>query len=186
MNRQDDSLVRPARESDAEDVARVHIDSTRDAYAPLAKVWPEPDWKGKKAYWEGRLAPSQTDPRRVDLVAEVRGAVVGLISGGEARQAGIGAEVEIYVIHVLPDYRGTGTGGRLWSEACGLIRRGDLCAMYVATLAELRCCSFYERRGGICVRRSARTFHGAPATDVIYMWDKGCSHEAAPADVRTR
>jgi hypothetical protein len=29
-------------------------------------------------------------------------------------------------------------------------------------------------------------FHGAPATDVIYMWDNGCSHEAMPAHVRSR
>jgi ribosomal protein S18 acetylase RimI-like enzyme len=181
---QGDSLVRPARESDAESIARVHIESTREAYAPLAKVWPEPDWDGKKKFWEGRLAPCPTDPRRVDLVAEAQGRVVGFISGGEARQAGIGVEVEIYVIHVLPEHRGTGIGARLWSEACRRIRGESLCAMYVATLAELRCGSFYEHRGGVSARRSARMFHGAPATDVIYIWGKGCSHEAMPSDVR--
>jgi GNAT superfamily N-acetyltransferase len=90
------------------------------------------------------------------------------------------------VIHVLPEYRGTGIGGRLWSKACGRIRGESLCSMYVATMAELRCCSFYEHRGGLSARRSARMFHGAPATDVVYIWDRGCSHEAMPADVRTR
>jgi len=97
----------------------------------------------------------------------------------------MGAEVEIYVIHVLPEYRGTGIGGRLWSEACGRLRGESLCAMYVATLAELRCCSFYERRGGVSARRAARMFHGAPVTDVIYLWDKGCSHQALPASAGT-
>jgi GNAT superfamily N-acetyltransferase len=97
----------------------------------------------------------------------------------------MGAEVEIYVIHVLPEYRGTGIGGRLWSEACGRLRGESLCAMYVATLAELRCCSFYERRGGVSARRAARMFHGAPVTDVIYLWDKGGSHEALPASAGT-
>jgi ribosomal protein S18 acetylase RimI-like enzyme len=185
MNTHDDGLVRPAGRADAEGVARVHIESTRDAYAPLAKVWPEPDWEGKKKYWEDRLAPSQTEPRRVDLVAEAQGKVVGFISGGEGRQAAIDAEVEIYVLHVLPKYRGTGIGSRLWSQACGRIRGESLCAMYVATLAELRCCSFYEHRGGVRALRAARMFHGAPATEVIYIWNKGCSHEATPADVRT-
>lgn len=186
MNTQDDSLVRPARETDAEGIARVHVESTRDAYAPLARVWPEADWEGKKRYWEARLAANPTEPRRVDLVAEAQGRVVGFISGGEARQAGIGAEVEIYVIHVLPEYRGTGIGGRLWSDACSRIRGNGLCAMYVATLAELRCCSFYEQRGGLSAHRSARMFYGAPATDVIYVWNKGRSHEAVPADPVSR
>jgi ribosomal protein S18 acetylase RimI-like enzyme len=178
MKARDDILVRPAEYSDAEHVARVHIESARDAYAPLAKIWPEPDWEREKAYWKGLLAPRQADPRRVDLVAEAQGKVVGFISGGEARQAGIGAEVEIYVVHVLTEYRASGIGGLLWSEAGGRIRGENLRAMYVATLAELRCCSFYERRGGLSARRSPRMFHGAPVTDVIYIWDKGCSHEA--------
>lgn len=177
MSSDQDTLVRPARKSDAEAIARVHVASTRQAYAPLAKTWPEPDWASKKAYWERQLAPSQTDPSRVDLVAEVETEVVGFISGGEARQTGIGAEVEIYVIHVLPEHRGAGVGGRLWSEACRRIRGDSLRAMYVATLAELRCCSFYERRGGVAARRAARMFHGAPVTDVIYSWQRGRSNE---------
>jgi ribosomal protein S18 acetylase RimI-like enzyme len=161
-------------------MARVHIESSRDAYAPLAKTWPEPDEANKKASWEQRLAPSQTDPVRVDLVAEVERSVVGFISGGEARQASIGAEVEMYVIHVLPDHRGAGVGGRLWSEACRSIRGEDLRAMYVATLAELRCCSFYELRGGVAERRVPRIFHGGSVTDVIYLWHRGRSNEALP------
>jgi ribosomal protein S18 acetylase RimI-like enzyme len=180
MTTRGDALVRPARPSDAESVARVHIESTRDAYAPLAKIWPEPDWESKRTYWDGQLAPSHTDSKRVDLVADVQGRVVGFISGGEARQAGIGAEVEIYVIHVLPEYRGTGIGGRLWSAACGQMRGESLCAMYVATLAELRCCSFYERRGGVSTRRAPRMFYGARATEVMYVWENGRAHEAMP------
>jgi ribosomal protein S18 acetylase RimI-like enzyme len=177
MTSNDATIVRPARESDAEAIARVHIDSTREAYAPLAKSWPEPNWEERPAHWARFLAASQTGAMREDLVAEVEGRVVGLISGGEARQASVGAEVEVYVIHVLPEYRGSGLGGRLWSKLCKGIRGCNLEAMYVATLAELRCCSFYERRGGIVVSRSPRGFHGALATDVIYTWPRGCPHE---------
>ena len=171
-------LVRRARESDVEAIVRVHIESTQDAYAPLAKFWPEPDWESRRAHWASRLVASES-VECSDLVAELEGSVVGFISGGEARQPSIG-EVEIYVIHVLPEYRGAGIGGQLWSPACECIRGEDLKAMYVATLGELRCCAFYERHGGVVANRSPRVFHGAAATDVIYRWPRGCPHEAAP------
>jgi ribosomal protein S18 acetylase RimI-like enzyme len=156
----------------------VHIESTEDAYAPLAKSWPEPDWEARRAHWASRLAATQS-ANRTDLVAELEGSVVGFISGGEARQPSFG-EVEIYVIHVLPEYRGAGIGGQLWSSACERIRGGDLKAMYVATLGELRCCAFYERHGGVIASRSPCVFHGAAATDVTYKWPRGRPHEATP------
>ena len=168
------TVVRRARESDVDAIVRVHIESTQEAYAPLAKSWPEPDWEARRAHWASRLAASQSE-NRTDFVAELEGSVVGFISGGEARQPSLG-EVEIYVIHVRPQHRGAGIGGQLWSPACERIRGEDLKAMYVATLGELRCCAFYERHGGVVASRSPRVFHGAPATEVIYQWPPGCPH----------
>jgi hypothetical protein len=52
--------------------------------------------------------------------------------------------------------------------------------MFVDTLAELRACSFYERRGGQVVERRPMDFHGATRTHVTYLWSTGASSEPHP------
>ena len=74
------TVVRRARESDVDAIVRVHIDSTQEAYAPLAKSWPEPDWEARRAHWASRLAASQSE-KRTDLVAELEGCDLPFGSG---------------------------------------------------------------------------------------------------------
>lgn len=169
--------IRRAQVSDSRAVASVHIESSEQAYAPLAQTWPAPDFAGREAQWRRRFQAESGAPNRVDLVAELDGSVVGFASAGSARRVNEGAEVEVYVIHVLPRHRGNGIGRLLWKEACGHVRGQELRAMYVDTLGELRCCSFYEAHGGQVARRRPGEFHGGAITEVIYIWQWGHSSE---------
>ena len=170
------ALIREARASDAEAITRVHVESSQDAYAPLAREWPTPDLPARVARWAISLEASALDPRQVDLVATVDDVVVGFIGGGPARRTDIEAELEVYVIHVLPGHRARGLGSQLWAAACRRLRGENLAAMYVETLAELRCCSFYEAHGGEVASRVPSTFHGGAVTAVVYIWPKGRSN----------
>lgn len=170
------ATIREARASDAEAIARVHLKSSQDAYAPLAKDWQGPNLEANTARWHKWLE-GDPDVLRLDLLLEVEGEVVAFVGGGSARRSDLGADVEIRVIHVLPEFRGRGFGARLWSAVTQPLRGEQLRPMYVATLAELRCCSFYEAHGGTIASRSPRDFHGKPATDVIYIWPLGHSSE---------
>jgi GNAT superfamily N-acetyltransferase len=182
-NRQDRSMqpekafIRDAGAFDAEAIAHVHIESSQDSYAPLAREWPTPDVRDRIARWARSLEVSVGDPKLVDLVATLEGVVVGFIGGGPARRSDVGAELEVYVIHVLPKHRGKGFGGHLWSAACERLRGNALPTMYVETLAELRCCSFYEAHGGVVASRAPRTSHGGLVTGLVYIWPAGRSHE---------
>ena len=131
-----------------------------------------------------RRQSSARKAQRVELVAERAGRVVGLLSGGPARDQAHGMELEIYVIHVLPGQRGAGVGALLWQEGCRRLRGSALRSMFVSTLAELRCCFFYERHGGQVLRQKPLSFYGAERTEVIYFWPAGRSSlpaAAAPA-----
>jgi GNAT superfamily N-acetyltransferase len=169
------ALIREARASDAAAIAHVHIESSEDAYAPLFQEWPAPDVPARIARWASSLEASVVDPERVDLVATLDGVVIAFIGAGPARRKDIAAEVEVYVIHVLPKHRGKGLGSQLWSAACSRLRGNALPPMYVETLAELRCCSFYEAHGGEVTSRTQRRSHGAVVTDLVYMWPRGRS-----------
>ncbi|MEY4548086.1 MAG: hypothetical protein RL685_4281 [Pseudomonadota bacterium] len=169
--------VRSARSSDVDAIVAIHVESTNDAYAPLAKTWPAVDIEQRRAHWVQWLQEGQASGgRRVEVVAALDGEVVGFSSGGLARDSTPGAEVELYVIHVLPRHRGAGVGAALWSVVCQRLRGPALHSMYVSTLAELRCCAFYERHGGRVASRRPRSFHGAERTEVIYFWPAGSAH----------
>lgn len=169
--------IRSAEANDSRGIASVHLKSSEDAYAPLAEAWPASDLARREAHWRRRFQTESGEPNRVDLVAELDGCIVGFVSAGSARRTDDGAEVEVYVIHVLPSHRGKGIGRLLWKEACGRVRGPELRAMYVDTLGELRCCSFYEAHGGQVVHRRPRDFHGGAVTEVVYIWPLGSSSE---------
>jgi GNAT superfamily N-acetyltransferase len=168
-------FLRRAEAIDAAAIASVHIASSDDAYAPLALAWPVADASARAAMWAESLRDHAERP--LVLVAQHDGAVVGFVGGGPARRKEAGAELEIYVIHVHPAHRGRAVGAALWRSACAELRGPGLAAMYVDTLAELRCCSFYERHGGQLVDRRPTDFHGATRTHVTYRWARG-----APSD----
>jgi GNAT superfamily N-acetyltransferase len=164
-------VLRTAGIDDAAAIAAVHISSSDEAYAPLAAEWSGGDLVARTASWATTLAK---DNRELVMVAEdTTGMVIGFVGGGRARRPEPAAEVEIYVIHVYPDHRGRGVGDALWRAACGKLRGSSLVATYVDTLAELRCCSFYARRGGVVVERRTTDFHGASRTHVTYRWAHG-------------
>jgi ribosomal protein S18 acetylase RimI-like enzyme len=166
--------VRSARPADVDGIVEVHTASQEQAYAPLAETWPVADAGRRREQWLGWIQEAEAvDAQRRVLVAERNGGVIGFVSGGPARNVAHGAELEIYVIHVLPAQRGAGAGALLWQQGCLLLRGPALRSMFVSTLAELRCCSFYERHGGQVLLRRPISFHGAQRTELIYFWPAG-------------
>lgn len=169
----DRAVIRRARQSDAEGIARVHIASADEALAPLAREWPVSDLARRTEQWAASLQTAG----RLDMVATVADQVVGFIGGGPPRQQDASGAVEIYVVHVLPTHRGAGIGGQLWDAACTTLRGPALTPLYLETLAELPCCAFYDARGGQVLTRSAGPFYGGAVTYLSYHWPAGKPHE---------
>jgi hypothetical protein len=51
----DRAIIRQARQSDAEGVARVHLASSEESYAPLAREWPAQDLATRTKRWAALL-----------------------------------------------------------------------------------------------------------------------------------
>jgi ribosomal protein S18 acetylase RimI-like enzyme len=172
----DRAVIRHARQSDAEGIARVHIASADDSLAPLAREWPASDLDRHTEQW----AESLQAANRLDMVATVADQVVGFIGGGPPRRQDIPGGVEIYVVHVLPTHRCAGIGSQLWDLACTTLRGTNHAPLYLETLAELPCCTFYDARGGEVLTRTAGTFYGGAVTHLAYYWPAGKPHERRP------
>jgi ribosomal protein S18 acetylase RimI-like enzyme len=167
------AIIRRARPSDAEGIARVHIASAEASLAPLARDWPASDLGRRTEQWAASLQAAH----RLDMVATVADEVVGFIGGGPPRKQDLPAAIEIYVVHVLPAHRGTGIGGQLWDLACTTLRGPARAPLYLETLAELPCCTFYDARGGDVLIRNAGTFFGGAVTHLVYYWPAGKPHQ---------
>jgi hypothetical protein len=72
-----------------------------------------------------------------------------------------------------PTHRCAGIGGQLWDLACTTLRGPAHAPLYLETLGELPCCSFYDARGGEVLTRTAGTFYGGAVTHLAYYWPAG-------------
>lgn len=88
------AVIRQARLSDAEGIARVHIASADHSLAPLARDWPASDLAQRAEQWAATLQAAD----RLDMVATVAEQVVGFIGGGTPRKQDIPGCLEIYVV----------------------------------------------------------------------------------------
>jgi GNAT superfamily N-acetyltransferase len=167
------AVIRHARQSDAEGIARVHIASGEESFAPIACEWPALDLDRHTKHWAALLQTAD----RLNMVATVADQVVGFISGGPSRKPDIPASVEVYVFHLFPTHRGAGIGGQLWDLACTTLRGPAHAPLYLQTIAGLPCCTFYDARGGEVLTRTAGTFYGGAVTYLAYYWSSGKPHQ---------
>ena len=148
-------VIRPARASDAADLARNWIE-TAQHYAELdPEAFRVPSTDGLVEFFEESL----NRPRSGDsvwLVAEVDGQVVGDVSAHLERPAGNAerqllrylGEVRVYVdaLGVVHAYRRRGVGTRLMGAIERWAReRGAVCAMLDTSAASTLSVPFYER-----------------------------------------
>jgi GNAT superfamily N-acetyltransferase len=82
-------------------------------------------------------------------------------------------EFEVYALHVRPDLRCSGIGAALLRYEMARARDGlHLRSMIVWTLESLhRSRRFYEREGGVLVKRGTLEVNGVTLPDVAYGWN---------------
>ncbi|QEM80597.2 GNAT family N-acetyltransferase [Halomonas binhaiensis] len=107
--------IRPARDADALEVARIHVHAWQAAYAEiLADDYLENlSIKEKAAYWERVIHQSHAKI----LVAESPDGIQGWIVYGPARDPdALPGTGEIHAFYVCPKCWGQGIGHELWQE----------------------------------------------------------------------
>ena len=151
-------VIRPARASDAADLARNWIETAQHYVELDPEAFRVPSTDGLVEFFEESLERSRSDDS-VWLVAEVDGQVVGDISARLERPAEDAerqllrylAEVRIYVdaLGVVQAHRRRGVGTRLMGAIERWARdRGAVCAMLDTYAASPLSVPFYERGMG--------------------------------------
>ena len=132
--------VRPALSSDAEDIAQVHLQAWREAYAHLlpAETLAGLDAAERTARWESILVDGTTD-----VVVALEGTrVIGWASASAGRDPDAPRARELEGIYVLASHHGSGAAQGLLDASIG----GEPAFLWMAE-DNPRALAFYRRHG---------------------------------------
>jgi ribosomal protein S18 acetylase RimI-like enzyme len=164
-------VTRAAVVDDALAIARVHVASWRSTYRTLL-----PDdfltslsEEGYADRWRRNIVNA---PVRV-YVAEDGGEVVGFASGGKERAGETGYTGELYAIYILDSFQGRGHGSELVRAVVTGLEEMGLDDMLIWVLQDnQRARAFYERLGGVYVRKQPITIGSVTLEEVSYGWPR--------------
>lgn len=160
--------IRGARPDDTADIARIHVEAWRDAYASLLppEYLARLDPRIEAARWNRGSRVEST------LVADADGAVVGYAIVGPARGRREAPSGEIYALYVETDWREQGVGRALIDAAFAAFRkRGFTEAVIWCLEGNFAGRGFYERCGGRRLPESRlEDVAGMPLPTVGYRW----------------
>lgn len=163
-------VIRVAVPSDAESIARVHIDAWRSTYKGIL---PE-EYLAKLSYekgtrrWEANLGGEEKLP--FVYVAERAGEVVGFASGGPEGEGHAVFDGALYGIYVLDSHQRRGIGRRLVRAIAGDLMRCGFSAALVWVLEDNPYRAFYEALGGELVATKEAEVGGLRVVEVAYGW----------------
>lgn len=164
-------LIRPAAQTDAPELARVHVASWRAAYRGIL---PDTllDGLSPEAY-EARWRRILEQETRPTLVGDADGRLTGFVSVGPNRDedAAPPRTGELYALYLDPRVWGRGMGYALWNAALRmLLEEGFTEATLWVLEGNVRARSFYERVGFCLEPGAVKTLerHGAVVREVRY------------------
>jgi GNAT superfamily N-acetyltransferase len=172
-------VIRKARPSDCEAVARIYVASWRDTY-PLvlpARLLSSMTVEGHSARWRNAIAIAAREA--VYVAEDDTGKIVGMTSMGRARDSALGYDAEIYTLYVDPLLTGGGIGRALLGGAFeALAERGHTrCVIWAHAGNPAR--FFYYAMGGRPIAERTTTMMGMPVPEIAFGWTKLALAEAS-------
>ncbi len=158
---------------DAEELARVHVDTWRSAYRHIfpASFLAGLSYVARGRRWRERLA--EAGPQLFTLVAEDEtGPLVGFAGGGPERDGTPGYDGEIYAVYVAPAHQRRGVGRQLMAACARRLAALGFRAVLLWVLEENhRARAFYEALGGRPIGQKSAVIGETPVVEVAYGWE---------------
>ncbi len=167
----DELFVRAALRDDAAAIARIFVDSWRDAYAGLlpSSYLVRLSEPRQRMLWTREI--SRRGPHDGVLVAEhEHWGVIGFASFGPARDRAAGFEGEVYTLYVDPNHTGHGAGRALIRSAFTALWADGFRSAGVWALKGNPARYFYETEGGRLVAERPGAVAGRPVGEIAFGW----------------
>jgi GNAT superfamily N-acetyltransferase len=140
--------IRLASLSDAEGIARVHVQSWQTTYKGIISdvFLNNLSIEGRKENWE--LTFNNIDFNNGIYVVEDQGEINGFIYGGKSREPELDYEAELYAIYLLEEAQGKGHGKLLFNRLIESLKSDNYNSLMVWVLERNPSMEFYKKLGG--------------------------------------
>ena len=167
-------IIREAKLADAEEIARVHVDTWRTTYQDII---PESyltrlSYQKRKESWTNMLS-SSTEGKTdywVYVVENKTRQIIAFADGGLERNGNSIYQGELYAIYILEAYQGQGIGTKLVKNIAEKLSQSGLESMLVWVLADNPACQFYQALGGQQVKQKQFELEGVKLNEIAYGW----------------
>lgn len=113
-------IIRTAKQEDAANIAKVHVDSWRTTYKDIIpqSYLDKLSYEQRTTLWQNNLA----NPARNVFVAEVNGEIIGFVVG-EKRDTNTEPDAtDLSAIYLLEQWQGKGVGKLLLKKSCKYLK----------------------------------------------------------------
>ncbi len=161
--------IRRAEPRDAGEIADVHLEAWRGAYAgiiPHKSLVAMINRRGAE-WWANAIRRAATV-----LVVEIGGRIAGYATIGKNRARELRQQGEIYELYLRPEYQGIGLGSRLFEAARRKLADHGLKGMVVWALEDnANALAFYEGAGGRDIAEGVEIFEQKALKKVAFVWE---------------
>ena len=174
--------LRRATPRDAEAIARIYVETWREAYAGMLpdRVLLGMSRDRQMQAWRH----SVLDPAQIVIVAEEGGQILGFGSGGVSRRPSLPFAGEIYTLYVAPDHQRRGVGRAILAALLRGFSAAGRTSAIVWALADNPSRFFYEAMGAHLVAEGNEQLWGKPVRQRGYGWRDIPAWLAARAEKR--
>jgi len=164
-------IIREANQSDANGIAKVHVDCWRSTYGGIvpADFLADLSYHESEKLWRDVLIDSNM-PGFVYVAVNDEGQIVGYIAGGPEREGNRLYEGELYSIYILKEFQRQGIGRSLTAAASKKLLQSGLKSVMLWTLAVNPYRGFFEALGGQVVNEETIEIGGSRLVQVAYGW----------------
>ncbi|MES3038050.1 MAG: N-acetyltransferase [Bdellovibrionota bacterium] len=165
-------IIRPAVESDANGIGKVHVDSWRTTYA---RIFSRGLLEGLSYETRSESALNRIRNPELDcFVAEdsSSGQVIGFSHMGKSREPNLSIDGELYAIYLLKEYQGLGIGRKLFETATGALQKRGYKQFFVSVFSDNHeSVAFYKKMGGKLIGHDNYHVDGKRLTTDTLAWD---------------
>jgi L-amino acid N-acyltransferase YncA len=158
--------IRKAVITDAEGIAKVHVDSWKTTYKNIVpdEYLNQLTYESREQLWKNNITNSE-----VFVAENNEGKIVGFSSGGKERTGKYPNYIgELYAIYILKEFQGNGLGKLLVKPIIVELQKQNIDSMMVLVLEDNRSLLFYEALGGKKMDTIKFEISGKKLNELVY------------------
>ena len=163
--------IRPARLSDADEIAHVHVESWPSTYKGIIAedYLADLSEKMRADRWRENLS-AQNQKSCIFVLEGANEQIIGVASGGPQRELQLNYDGELYAIYLLETVQGRGLGSRLMYAIANHLATSGFKSILVWVLEDNPSRYFYEALSGQYVTQKTIAIGEQELIEVAYGW----------------